>query len=572
MKTAPKLSSLVSTKTVLASSLLAASLLVTGCQTTSLSQSSTSAASQSPADAKKIVVSALQQQRRQSFSYHTNLEISNDKQFTNVDTKQLVASASVDSYCEDNHDQGYAALLTQSEAQGKDISASAYQAQRNALKLSYVACAQAYEAWSDSHYDSDADAVAADDANYDVKRTNKNAVIVVPSSSPTADKQANLKPVSPYYDKIFTEYEGKKTKLDIKKAQLMDAYLLKPLSLNAQGVYQPLAGKFTMLTSAQYQARNNYTSINQPIYVDLKNGTIYLWADNFASMNSKVLDDKLGAKWHNKWLKIALDDGTLPKGFGSAVIKSHFAALDALYEQAAVSRFDVIAPDTLTTLFPKIPQQQLAPMLHTPKIIRRVQDAASYEQSYKTYINTFHKLIGQQYPDLIVKKTSDEDDAQRPGAEKFTSKILVQHVLIMMKSAMDSDPKTSTLTPTEQVNTRAPIQELYGFDKRGQLQWQHTRSDLPTSKSRQAQPSDSVTIDVLQQYLPLRTQDAAFLNLPSDRQVPNASNSIDLRDYSKELAAYYKAGHGTAMGKLLLNMLPIYKSMYATQVEMMNAE
>lgn len=549
MQTVPKLSSLVSTKTALASSLLATSLLVTGCQTTSLSPANTSTASQSPTDAKKTVTAALQQQRKQSFSYHTNLEISNDKQFTNVNTKQLVASESVDSYCEETHDQGYAGILTQAEAQGKDISASDYQAQRNALKLSYLACAQAYQAWEENHADADADGVAV-----------------------AADEQTNLKPVLPYYDKIFTEYEGKKTKLDIKKAQLMDAYLLKPLSLTAQGVYQPLAGKFTMLTSAQYQARNNYTSINQPIYVDLKNGNIYLWADNFASMNSKLLDDKLGKKWHNKWLKIALDDGTLPKGFGSAVIKSHFAALDALYEQAAVSQFDVIAPDTLSTLFPKLSTQQLAPMLQTPKIIRRVQDAASYEQSYKAYINTFYKLIGKQYPDLIVKKISDEDDAPRPGAEKFTSKILVQQVLIMMKSAMDSDSKTSTLTPTEQVNARAPIQELYGFDKRGQLQWQHTRSDLPTSKSRQAQPSDSVTIDVLQQYLPLRAQDAAFPNLPSDRQAPNASNSVDLRDYSKELAAYYQAGHGTAMGKLLFNMLPIYKSMYATQIEMMNAE
>lgn len=571
MKTAPKLSSLVSTKTVLASSLLTACLLVTGCQTTSLSQANTSATSNSPADAKKIVVSALQQQRRQSFSYHTNLEISNDKQFTNVDTKQLVASASVDSYCEETHDQGYAALLTQSEAQGKDISASDYQAQRNALKLSYLACAQAYEAWSANNYDSEATVMAVA-ANDNDESDSEVAGVIAQSLPAVRDKQASLKPVPPYYDKLFTEYDGKITKLDIKKAQLMDAYLLKPLSLNAQGVYQPLAGKFTMLTSAQYQARNNYTSINQPIYVDLKNGTIYLWADNFASMNSKVLDDKLGAKWHNKWLKIALDDGTLPKGFGSAVIKSHFAALDTLYEQAAVSQFDVIAPDTLSTLFPKLPQQQLAPMVQTPKIIRRVQDAASYKQSYKAYINTFYKRIGEQYPDLIVKKTSNEDDAPRPGAEKFTSKILVQQVLIMMKSAIDSDSKTSTLMPAEPVNTSAPIQELYGFDKRGQLQWQHTRSDLPTSKSRQAQPSDNVTIDVLQQYLPLRTQDAAFPNLPSDRQVPNASNSIDLRDYSKELAAYYQAGHGTAMGKLLLNMLPIYKSMYATQVEMMNAE
>ena len=110
----------------------------------------------------------------------------------------------------------------------------------------------------------------------------------------------------------------------------------------------------------------------------------------------------------------------------------------------------------------------------------------------------------------------------------------------------------------------APIQQLYGFDKRGHLQWQHTSRDLPTSKSRQALPSDGVTIDVLQQYLPLRTQDATFPNLPSDRQTPNASNSVDLREYSQELAAYYREGNGTAIGTLFFNMFSMYYQMPST--------
>ena len=39
----------------------------------------------------------------------------------------------------------------------------------------------------------------------------------------------------------------------------------------------------------------------------------------------------------------------------------------------------------------------------------------------------------------------------------------------------------------------------------------------------------------------------------------NANNSIDLKEYSTELTEYYKQGNGTAMGKMLFNILPMYK-------------
>ena len=55
----------------------------------------------------------------------------------------------------------------------------------------------------------------------------------------------------------------------------------------------------------------------------------------------------------------------------------------------------------------------------------------------------------------------------------------------------------------------------------------------------------------------------AFPNLPADRQIPNASNSVDIREYGRELMQYYEEGNGTAIGKMLYSTLPMAKTMYS---------
>ena len=566
------ISSLFSSALV-SSTLVASTLLITACQSTNVSnnlgQSKNLQADNAPSVAKNALASALQQQRRQSFAYHSNIEISNEHQFTAIDSTKLVASDDVDSYCEDNHDQAYAALLTKAEAQKKEVASIDYAPQREALKQSYLACSAAYEAWAEVHYDSTAYSV--EEAAEDVV----DAAAEVAVSASSAIDSASAATISPYYQKLFNEYDSKKSTLDIKKSQLLDAYLLKPLSMNAQGVYQPLAGKFTMLGSAQYSARNHHSSINQPIYIDFKTGSLYLWADNFALLTSKLADDKLGTKWQNKWLKIALDDGTLPKDFGRAVIKSHIQAEDSIYVKADVSQFDFIAPNILTSLSPKLPEKQLAPMLNSAKIIRRVQSSASDEQAYKDYMGTFYKLITQQYPELITQNVSDTQDDLYPTDSKITSKSMVKQVLVKMKDfADDKMLRTQEAdlleTSSPALTANLPVQKLYGFDKGGQLQWQHSRHYLPNDASGESSDElsvetiekSSLIVDALTQYMPIRAQDKAFPNLPNDSQIPNANNSIDLKEYSAELGEYYRQGNGTAMGKTLFNMLPMYKQRF----------
>ena len=578
--------------------LLAGSLMLAGCQSTGANQISGKSVdmTNSASAAKANLAQALQKQRRSSYAYHSNLEINNDNQSSTVDSKQLVASDSLESYCEDSHDHAYASLLTQTEDQNKEVSDIAYATKRTEIKQSYTQCTTAYAAWQTNQDDYDPENAADDEAYATDEATAEEYVIVEEASSDSADNETDsddmstdkvtkpLQPVAPYYQQLFDNFDKKVTPLDIKKAQLLDAYLLKPLSINAQGVYQPLAGKFTMLMSAQYSARNNRTSINQPIYVDFKTGDMYLWADNFALLTSEFADDKLGTKWQNKWLKLAIDDGSLPKGFGSAVIKAHFAALDRTYEAAPVAQFDYVSSDILTTLSPKLPPQQLQPMLSTQRIIRRQQDTESYEQFYKDYVSIFYELITTQYPELVASKESYELDDTRPDATKLTSKVLVQHVLSRMKTITDSESdktindvyNNQDNTPTDELNTpNAYIQTLYGLNKSGQIEWQHIRTqDLDNQDLKTQSVNKGVTIDVLQQYIPLSLAKSAlsFPNLPLNMQTPNASNSIDVREYGRELLEYYRQGNGTVIGKKVYEMLPFAQTLYLLKTEQLQYE
>ena len=119
------LSSPIKNKTLFASAFLAGTLLLTGCHSTSLSNNSNPSNAMAKKKKKKkkkkknkrqrslnrLSHGIAKKQRRQSFSYHSNIEINNEQQFANVAVKNQVASDSPSEYCEDTHDQSYAALL-----------------------------------------------------------------------------------------------------------------------------------------------------------------------------------------------------------------------------------------------------------------------------------------------------------------------------------------------------------------------------------------------------------------------------------------------------------------------------
>ncbi|WP_201545297.1 hypothetical protein [Psychrobacter sp. H7-1] len=545
-------------KLPLSLTLLAGSLLLAGCQTTAL-QSHNAA---SPIEAKAALKQALHKQRTSAYSYHSQIKISPAMSPDTVNAEDLGVTDSLDTYCEDTHDQAYMGLLEQADGAQKPVQSAQFDAQRQAIKQAYIACSKAYQAWQYNQPD-----------EYDTENQSDYE-----QSEQTADERVALdehaiKPVSEYYQNLFDNYQHKPTKLDVKKAKLLQAYLLKPSSIHAQGSYQPAAGKFTILMSAQYFAHNNKISINQPIYVDAKTGSIYLWADNFAMLTSEYLDTKLGTTWHNKWLKLTLNDGTLPQGFTQSLIKAHFQALDRLYESAPVNEFEPVAPRQLNRLSGALTEQQLSLMLASPQVIRRTQTVQDYYQSYHDYIRTLYSILSAKYPQLVaetdavnVSNTTNTDSKDNSTTESvrlneatgntFSSKSLVQKMLTSMRTMIDTESDQliygvysgeGQLSDDQTLNQS--VEQLYGLANNGQIQWQYLHNIT-------SQPDiDSLSVDVFQRYLPLSKPPLDFVNLPANMQKPNANNSVDLRQYSDALIERYRSGEGTVIGRLLLSQI-----------------
>jgi hypothetical protein len=190
-------------------------------------------------------------------------------------------------------------------------------------------------------------------------------------------------------------------------------------------------------------------------------------------------------------------------------------------------------------------------MLPSDQIIRRVQSFGDYQASQQKYMQIFYDRISEKYPELVQEPEpmTAFESIQNPKA--FTSKSIVQKILAMIEDQMNEEATTGEAV----ANTE--VQELYGFDKSGQLKWEHLRRQLDNTS--EANSNKGMRIDVLQQYSAISTKDLAFPNLPSNVQMPNASNSIDLRKYAPELLQYYQDGNGTAVGKMVFNMLPMVR-------------
>ena len=220
-------------------------------------------------------------------------------------------------------------------------------------------------------------------------------------------------------------YDSEHTSLDRKKAKLLEAYLLKPMSISAQGIYKPLSGVMTTSPTFQYQSRNHISAINQPIYIDARNGDIYFWADNFALAISESLDDKLGTSWKNKWLKLSLNDGSLPAGFGRDLIKSHFSALDKSLDLAPLQEFTFMSPKQLNSIMPPFAPKQLPIMLTAKNIASQQQSYASNEAASNQYLSSLYDQIAQKYPDLVTQADSADDTVvtSDPDGDNYVSDV-----------------------------------------------------------------------------------------------------------------------------------------------------
>lgn len=483
---------------------LTVSVLLSGCQSLPSSNTATKAAVPN-VNPKAMVVQALKSQRKQSFSYHSNIEIAAPI----ASNRPLAVASSADTHCQTVHDNAYINLIKQAEATKTDLYDERFEARRSQIKANYVTCFEAYQAWLRQQ---DGELQAAD------------------------KKYASL-------IKMFDNYPLKQSQSDLKKRQLLNEYGLKPLSINAQGNYQPLAGKMTLLASVQYHAKNHQSQVNQPIYIDLKSGQLYLWADHAAYITSQLFDDKLGTAWKNKWLRIDLADGSLPKGFGKALIQNHFAALDTMLDAMPATEFSYIAPTELGKLNFTLPSHQLSVMQSGAVIVRQQQSVNTQIQNYQTYLNTFYDKMSQQFPELVSDDSHGMTQQPSLSEASFDSKMLAKLMLSGIKAMASSEEITAKSGDIEE--------RFYGFDNRKRLVWQQVHSFGGTQTSTVGDQADNLmAIDVFSQFLPL-SRETNFVNLPKDSQVPTAANSIDVKEYSKELLSRYKEGGGATFGKII---------------------
>ncbi|MDO4427601.1 MAG: hypothetical protein Q4B88_05670 [Moraxella sp.] len=508
------------------------SVLLVGCQSlpahtqvtvpTAAVQTSTSNASES---AKQAVTQSLQGLLRRSFSYKTELYASTH--LTSTQENAQVADQNSYDYCSTQHDAAYVALAKKAKAAGLDISADDYIDEREALKSDYLAC----------------------------EASHRSVDVLSAPARTTID--------------------------DVRQARLTQAYLLDPTAATMTGSYRPLAGVLTALPQIDYAFGRTSVMVNQPIYVDLKAGKLYLWADNLAFSNATWLDKKLGDKWHNKWLMLPLNDGSLPEEFNKTLFLAYADTQKSIFHGVPAEYFSyVTADEVLAELHnERAKKSSEATLRSSQRIIKMSVPNDVYQENRRQALEAFYKTMTERYPVLL-----EQPDVSSTGETKFDSKAVMQaffrYLSETLKTAVAADEmmaatKENVLkaeyaslaeetpeetsketlekafetdsaddqkngvsvmnaseseTEAEPMDAAASLRTMYyGLDRAGHLLWLHS-SSYKKAYFLSAEPVELVSFTRL-----LPSWSGEFDRLPKAHAVPNAQNTVNLLDYSSTL-------------------------------------
>lgn len=527
-------------------SLAMGAVLMTACATTnSLSPDTTTDTTNS----KNTLSKAFKSQLYSSFSYQTHAYVSNH---IRRDATQKIELDIDDANCDEAHDIAYIALLKNAKKDGLSIDNEQYSVQRDAIKDTYLTCLSIQQ--SQTNYKPfDFDDFYEQSKGLD---EDSQAKLFIQHTNTHINEQA-LQVDSPSIDKTSH------TKLDAKKAKLIDEYLLKPTTISIMGRYEPLKGHITALPMISYHAKNLSASINQPLYIDLKAGGIYLWADNLALANSQAIDKQLGDKWYNKWLFIPLNDGSLPADFSKDFIKAYFEAKKESFGALPDGDFDRVSYaefNKLPFVSQNLPPDTLALIGNTPHIIQH--QTTNKDKAYSNYVfaSTLYHLMTEKYPELsqqvnfyerdivegesviaITDVTNDSKSKSNDQPLVINSKFLMNMLFDYLKNTAD-DYATNTQLKSSQYT---PITH-YGINN-GKISWLHYRHYLtydPLNKFDQMSLSadEPLFIDVFTQIHQNSKAVNEFGRLPITVQAPNANNSVNLFDYQQDLVKRLKDG------------------------------
>lgn len=541
---------------------VAVALVMTGCATVSPAFKNTTnpMPTETAGTSKETLSKALTSQLRSSFSYRTDVYVSNQIRRDALDKatdEQLSALDDATQACEHAHDTAYVALLKVAKADDLLIDDKKYKEQTDKIKNDFLACQ--IERRKTQEFDVDDLYQEFDGEDDEVLAQKLDEKLTDWLSSNQSDN-------------------GNYTALDAKKAKLLDAYLLKPSQISVVGRYEPLKGFASALPMFDYSSKNLTLSINQPIYVDLKAGGIYLWADNFALANSQTLDKQLGDKWKDKWLFVPFNDGSLPDDFAKNFIKAYVDAKKESFIVQPESSFVAVSPKDLHALpfwTTNLPKHQQDIINNTPTIIQNALTAS--ELAYKNYVfaDRLYNSLSDAYPELTAPEpTFDEReivdgesvihvvsaDASADEEEQtlqINSRFMMTAFLAYLQNNVEAyyanlsaeQGETSETSETNEADEPSPYtpSTYYGI-KNGKISWLSHRhyptQSLATGQLAKSTLSESepLIVDAFTQISQNVKDMGEFSRLPTAVQTPNATNSINVFEYKDDLLERLKSG------------------------------
>lgn len=436
-------------------------------------------------DPKQLVQDAKYDLLYHSFAYQTTAHVG----------AMAVSESQAVKTCEETHDATYATLVQRAEQAGLDVSADDYVLDRQALKETYIRCvAQRFSRLPDVD----------------------NPPLAYWTNEPNARKQ-----------------------------KLINAYYLAPLRLGVAGSYKPLQS-ITALPNAHYQMGQLSLMVNQPIYFDLKAGDVYLWADNLAMVNAMWLDRRLGDGWRNKWLRVSMNDGSLPadfvRDFWRTLIEAERHVFDGLDSEVFESVDKAVFLGSLKQYGDTFVVDD------NVKTIVRQQSLGQESQAVREY---FYDKMTAKYPMLIrSEQTSTEQD--KPT---FDSQTLMQLLFEQLKPATKQANERLSDVERQVLNERhlPPIQHdhktpnepfvYYGLDRFGRLIWVYHQHEKYLPLTDTPVPFSVLTkIEYGKSY--------HFDRLPKAFAIPNRDDSVDLLVYGSDLLGNLKDDDGVFLRSL----------------------
>lgn len=516
---------------------VAVALVLSGCTTTGSlgGHLSSSDAKQSAKDTLKQTVKS---QLRTSFGYETTIYPSSQSHH--------LSQSQPDESCESVHDTAYVAMLgAEKAAEQAGVHAATVANDKAKLALTikegYLACVEARTGVS--RYQP-----------YDFEAFYENNKNLSPEALSAALQRDLVAHVGTQIANETDEQSDMPTALDVKKSQLINEYLIKPSKTTITGSYQPLAGVLTALPKFTYDSKNLKASINQPIYVDLKAGTLYLWADNAAFINSQAVDKELGDQWQNKWLAITLEDGSLPKGFAKDFIKAYANAKVESLEVLDEGSVQLVGAQSVLDLphFAEMTDEGVQHTIaNTATIIQKSPDSKMRAYSRYVFYDTLYQDITAKYPQLIEEmlpqqyQLGGEGDIEvilahaatqndnEEDSSQYNSRALMQRLLALIKYRIDDYYAKLYEGESAFDSAHEPVQH-YGVHA-GRISWLHERHYLSGGAfARLTLKNTPAFVDVFTVIKPYAKHE--FERLPAQHRTPNATNSVNLYEWRERMA------------------------------------